>query len=739
MSAASTSRSRNRTASASEAAAFDPWLLWIAFRRHWFWALPLGLLLAAGAGFFVYRGFVPEYQATHILEANRDYVVFQGVISAPDDLANVEKQILLNALVLDPVLADPEVCKSPSLRDPSERERNLRQRLTVGTAGTKQLLTVSYRETDPEYSALVCNAVVDSYLRQRESFDSKRMSDLEGWLKPAIDRWEAEVKSHQGRVRELSKQAKGFDPYNEVSRVEKGTATMSGLFAQLTKVKGDEEVLRARLDSEKARLEAVAESGEQSAFNVAPGPDQIEQFVASDSAVAQLRNRRAEKQSQMRRMEDNDLVRINRDWYNTLSRDVTSITRQLEKAEATAAEQAVAYLKERAIQQRAADRSAGLAAMQKELNDLESTRQTLQKSFDEEKVRLEQFAGESVDLYFAQQEYDQAAAILEKLNMRIASLRTERQRGATIQTLAKATPPASPIGEMPWKKIMMVVAGGCGFPFALALAWEFRVKRISTAEAIESHNWLSVIGEVARLPTSSSLGLKRRMFEESVDTLRANLLLSPDLMQARSFAVASSVSGEGKSSLVSQLAVSIAKATGETVLLVDADIRSPDQHHMFGIEMGPGLVKVLTGRARLNDAIDRSLGGLVHVLPAGYLDSNPHRILTPSSIRKLIDDAHDQLGYRYVLFDTAPVLSAGETLSVAGEVDASLLCVMRDHSRVSTVERTVKRLESTGAALAGMVFNGVPSRQYAYRYGDYRYGDAERRIAHDAAMADSLP
>ena len=739
MSASASSQARNRPAAPAEAPAFDPWLLWVAFRRHWFWVLPFGALLAVGAGFFVYRGFVPEYQATHILEANRDYVVFQGVMTAPNDLANVEKQILLNSLVLDPVMADPEVCKSPSLRNPQERERNLRQRLLVGTAGTKQLLTVSFRETDPEYAALVCNAVVDSYLRQRQSLDSKRMSDLEGWLKPAIDRWEAEVKSHQGRVRELSKQAKGFDPFNEVSRVENGTAAMSGLFAQLTKVKGDKEVLQARLDAEMARADSAAESGEQSAFDVAPGPDQIEQFVAADSTVAQLRNRRAEKQSQMRRMEDNDLVRVNRDWYNTLTRDVTSIARQLEKAEATAAEQAVEFLKERSIQQRSADRSASLVAMQKELSELEATRQTLQKSFDEEKVRLEQFAGESVDLYFAQQEYAQAASILEKLNMRIASLRTERQRGATIQTLAKATPPVTPTGEMPWKKILMVVGGACGFPFALALAWEFRVKRISTADTIESQNWLSVIGEVARLPTSSSLGLKRRMFEESVDTLRANLLLSPEWMQARSFAVVSSVSGEGKSSLASQLAVSIAKATGETVLLVDADIRSPDQHHMFGIEMGHGLVKVLTGRANLSDAIDRSLGGLVHVLPAGYLDASPHRIVTPATIRKVIDEAQDQLGYRYVLFDTAPVLSAGETLSIAGEVDASLLCVMRDHSRVATVERTVKRLESTGAALAGMVFNGVPSRQYAYRYGDYRYGDAERRIAHDAVVAESSP
>src|SRR5690606_37651465 len=125
-------------------------------------------------------------------------------------------------------------------------------------------------------------------------------------------------------------------------------------------------------------------------------------------------------------------------------------------------------------------------------------------------------------------------------------------------------------------------------------------------------------------------------------------------------------------------------------------------------------------------AVDRSLGGLVHVLPAGYLDASPHRILAPSALRDLLDHALNEVGYRYVIFDTAPVLAAGETLAVAAEVDATLLCVMRDVSRMDNVERTVRRLEATGASLAGMVFNGVPTRQYAYRYGDYRYGDLQR-------------
>lgn len=606
--------------------------------------------------------------------------------------------------------------------------KNLRTRLTIGDAGTKQLLTVSYRESNPESAALVCNAIVDSYLLQRQSFDNKRISDLEGWLRPAIDRWESEVKGHQERVRQLSQQAQGFDPFRAVSRVENNTSTMTSLFGQLTQIKGDEEVLRARIEAASARgKEIVEQRTEDVYYTREPTPEEIDSYVQSDSRVIALQTRRKQKQAQVVRMEDSDLVRINRSWYNSMVDDVAKLRREQDAAEDDAREQALVYLRDRIRRQDASDRSQQLANMKNELSIMVSKRQTLEQSFDEEKTRLEEFAGETVDLYFAQQQYNQAASILEKLNMRIASLRTERQRGASIQTLAKATPPQTPIEEIPWKMVIVMGGGTFILPFMLALLSEFSVNRVSTADLLEARKLIPVIGEVARLPTNVSIGSKRRVFEESVDSLRVNLLMSKGTEQARSIAVTSSTSGEGKSSLASQLAISIAKATGETVLLVDADVRNPDQHHLFGIGLGPGLVQVINGQVPLNEAIDRSLNGLVHVLPAGYLNCSPHRVVCSSSIRDLLDQALNDVGYRYVLFDTAPILSAGETLSITGEVDTTLLCVMRDVSRVATVERSVKRLEMTGASLAGIVFNGVPSRQYAYRYGDYRYGDMQHQ------------
>jgi succinoglycan biosynthesis transport protein ExoP len=77
---------------------------------------------------------------------------------------------------------------------------------------------------------------------------------------------------------------------------------------------------------------------------------------------------------------------------------------------------------------------------------------------------------------------------------------------------------------------------------------------------------------------------------------------------------------------------------------------------------------VMSEKIGLTEAVDRSLGNLIHILPAGHLDRSPHRIMSPYKMRDFVKAALAE--YRYVIFDTAPVLSAGETLALASVVDS---------------------------------------------------------------------
>ena len=83
------------------------------------------------------------------------------------------------------------------------------------------------------------------------------------------------------------------------------------------------------------------------------------------------------------------------------------------------------------------------------------------------------------------------------------------------------------------------------------------------------------------------------VYEESIDSLRTCLTLGEPSKSMKCFAVASAVSGEGKSSIAAQLAVSLARSSNGTVLLIDADLRSPDIHRLFHVRLTPGLAQVL--------------------------------------------------------------------------------------------------------------------------------------------------
>jgi capsular exopolysaccharide synthesis family protein len=290
--------------------------------------------------------------------------------------------------------------------------------------------------------------------------------------------------------------------------------------------------------------------------------------------------------------------------------------------------------------------------------------------------------------------------------------------------LANATPPKNPVETVPVKKLGAASTAAFALPFLIGLLWELKIQRVTDSSAVTKQFGLApVVGEVARLPTGTHAGKTRRIFEESVDTLRSNLFHSLQTKNTRSIAVASSMTSEGKSSVASQLAISISKATGETVLLVDADLRCPDQHELFGLEMGPGLAGVLAGEVPFEQGIDTTLGHLVHVMPAGPLKSNPHRLINETSMREFVEKALET--YSYVVFDTAPVLAAGETLAVVSVVESTLVCVMRDVSRMDNVGRAMRRIEASGANIAGTVFSGVTPSQYTYRYGDYHYSAIE--------------
>ena len=184
--------------------------------------------------------------------------------------------------------------------------------------------------------------------------------------------------------------------------------------------------------------------------------------------------------------------------------------------------------------------------------------------------------------------------------------------------------------------------------------------------------------------------------------------------------ITSAVSREGKTSLASSLAVSLARNVRQPILLIDADLRAPDLQEIFEVPLSPGLADVLSGKCQPHEAIVVKSNHGVHVLPAGRLAGTPHAVLGHGVFLNLIAELRTQ--YRYIIVDAPPVLAASEALMLAAAADGTLVCTMREITRGPQLRLACGRLAAAGAKLVGAVISGVPSRSWEYKYGYYGYG-----------------
>ena len=747
----SNSRARIRTAQSmpdAETNKFDPWLLWATFRRCWMWMIPVGLVLASIVVVLLIQNFEPRYRAHSLLQANQDYIAYKGVTRVSGDLARTEKAVIFNRVVLEPVLLSLGDLGSESLCSSVDAEMMLRKNLSVASGGSSVTLRLSYEDPSPEAAAKVCNAIVESYLRMRSDLDQSRISALEGRLEPEIERARQRVADDEQRFTEMTKEAIGYNPGEKASAVvnEGAFALYARLQSQLSDLKQGIAFAKIRLKVlEEDYKVAVEKAGAGGVSPVAmpvlqePTDYEVNTLIRSHPNIRSIESEIKRYEARVRQIEDADVVGIKRAEYNRFKANVYQLSQQLvveqqklypielERLKQVAKEQYDRQLVRAKQLAKASQGERQFALLQevnqqrKKVREMKDSLEVVSSHYEEETQRLRKFGGKTAQLRIAERELAMSQGVWDVLRKRLLAVRTERQRGGSVVKVTDATAPSlnDPIEKLPYKKILMASLVAMLLPFAVGLLFEFKARRLTTSDMCDK-NGMVVIGEVAKLPPSAKHGRERRVYEESIDTLRSSLFLSTETRDSRSFAVVSSMSGEGKSSVSSQLALSIARATGETVLLIDADLRCPDQHDIFGLDLSDGLAGVLSEEISLDSAIDKSLGDRIHVLPAGKLRTTPHRLITPDSMSALIQQALEL--YTYVVVDTAPVLAAGESLAVASAVDSSLLCVMRDVSRVDNIARTTKRLEAVGANLIGTVFSGVTARQYAYRYGDYRYG-----------------
>jgi capsular exopolysaccharide synthesis family protein len=295
------------------------------------------------------------------------------------------------------------------------------------------------------------------------------------------------------------------------------------------------------------------------------------------------------------------------------------------------------------------------------------------------------------------------------------------------QVVRRADLPGAPVAPRPVRSGFLGLIGGLILGVGAAFlrhTFDRRLKRPEEVEVVSGLPSLGVIpsglgsSDGPRLATSGD-----REELEAYRTVRTNLQYVDLDRTRRVLLITSPSSGEGKTTNSANLAVALARA-GNSVAIIDADLRRPSIASLMGIPPEPGLSTLLAGladvpvwRAALPD--DASVAGRLRVLAAGPIPPNPVELLSSQRMSQLIEDARGR--FDYVIIDTPPVLPVSDAIPVAQRTDAVILVARLHKTLRDDVKRAVKSLAQVGIRPIGVIVTAARGRDTAYG-GSYYYG-----------------
>lgn len=199
---------------------------------------------------------------------------------------------------------------------------------------------------------------------------------------------------------------------------------------------------------------------------------------------------------------------------------------------------------------------------------------------------------------------------------------------------------------------------------------------------------------------------------ESYKTLRTNITFASVYRSVKRILITSAVSGEGKSTVASNLAFSFAQK-GEKVLLIDCDLRKPTIHKKFKISNIKGISDVLIDRNILEEAINKYSDNL-HILTSGTKVFNHSEILSSLALDSLLDEFDKK--YDRIIIDSPPLLAVTDAQILSKKVGGTLLVILANKTKKGLVKNAKELLTKVNANILGAVLNqkNVETKEYYY-------------------------
>jgi succinoglycan biosynthesis transport protein ExoP len=309
-------------------------------------------------------------------------------------------------------------------------------------------------------------------------------------------------------------------------------------------------------------------------------------------------------------------------------------------------------------------------------------------------------------------------------------------KSSNIRIIDKAQTPRSAASPRKTLNMLLALLSGSILAFGLAFFFEYLDSRIKTPDELRVHLGLPSLGMVPALDAKTWRDKEPLLhagvppgFAEAFRTIRTNVLFSSAEEGSRVLVVTSTGPGEGKTTVASNLAVGFAQA-GQRVLLIDADMRRPRVHQIFGLRQEPGLSNLMVGNAKASQTVNKTAVPGLWLLAAGRTPPNPAELIGSQRFRDFLASLKQH--FDLILVDSPPVMAVTDAAIAANLASGVVFVVGAEMTSRQAARAAVEHLANGRAHFVGAVLNRVELERNAYYYSHYyrrEYGAYYQQVA----------
>lgn len=703
--------------------------VWRTLRKFWTTALATTLVVVVSVTFYT-LGQTKIYQASAIIQfdpnpprplgKNVDLVVDMGTGTYWNNREYFETQykILQSMRVATPVVEQLDLHRDSAFlsnkrgsKQPPESAYSaedaavvLRSRLTVEPVKDSRLAVVKFEDADPARAQSVLSTLLDTFIDQNLEGARSSTTSAVGWLGEQLDKVRKELEDNERALHQykLDKNVLSLDPDAQSNMLRE---EMKQLNDELTSVRAKKQGVAAQ------RIELLKVKAEDPT-------DMPANELLQSPLIQQLRQR---YEDAVREREG--LVGAGK---GTGHPDVVA-------ADARVKATRVALLAEVRNVQKAIDR---------ELSAITRQEAGLSSLFEASKRRALELNLLEVDYNRLRRSRDNTEKMFSMLLERTKESDLARMMHMNnIRIIDRPLAPKRPVRPRVPVNIVLGLLGGLALGIAAAMSRAFLDRTVKTPDDVEGELGLAFLGLLPEIGTPAGFtqrySRRRRRknpevrnpelivhqspgsgVAEAARAIRTNLLFMAPDRPYRTLLVTSPAPSEGKTTVAVSIAIAMAQA-GQNVVLVDCDLRRPRVHRVFGTNITMGVTSaVVEGTAPESVATKTEIPNL-SIIPAGPIPPNPSELFHS----KRFEDFIQRLAADYdrVIIDTPPVVTVTDAAVLSTLVDGVVLVVRAFSTTKELARHAVRAIRDVGGQAVGAVLNAVNLDRHEYKYHYYYY------------------